>query len=335
MTGHTADILDLAREYLEKNRRTTGNIRLVDDTTDFFRVEVNSVLAFDHGSYLITGHAREGRFGLDDEAKPWVKTAVDLATGRRKIIKLVFYEKFRLRVGNIEYDCFRSPRKEARILDLARGREGFMQGIHTEDSHGNNVRILDYLPGPTFSRAVAETGEDFDVYFHRDLPRLLRLFRESVAAVGFLHHHGEKHGDIRRDHLLFNGNGNLAWIDFDYNYRHGEYIAGLDLFGLGNVLAYVVGRGDRILRDIYEQSPGVFETLTLDDMNLVYKHRLMNLQKLFPQVPDSLNRVLLRFSAGTEVFYDSVDEMLDELDRAIEELPEGEDHGPQTNPAGH
>ena len=66
--------------------------RVVTDTTEFFDIKRGDVLAVDGQSYLIRGHAREGRFGLDDEIKPWVKTALDLATGEKKIIKLVFYE---------------------------------------------------------------------------------------------------------------------------------------------------------------------------------------------------------------------------------------------------
>ena len=324
MTEPYADLLEKAREHLEKLGRYSKKIRIVHDTTNFFQVDVNDVLVLDPGAYLITGHAREGRFGLDEESKPWVKQAVDLSAGERKIIKLVFHEKFRLKVGSFEYDCFRSPKKEARILDLTSGLPNFMQGVHTNDEKNNNVRILEYLPGPTLSQAVADAAESYQDYCRRDLPGLLRHFREAAAGVAFLHRHGEKHGDIRRDHLLFTKTGRLAWIDFDYNYQHGEYIAGLDLFGLGNVLAYVVGRGDRILRDIHGQSPEVFDRLDEGDMNLVYKHRLMNLKKMFPQTPESLNHVLMHFSAGSEVFYDSVDEMLDDLDRALEDLPQGE-----------
>ena len=323
MSRGSDNYLEKAREYLSRNGRRDDNLRLVTDTTDFFKVEVNSVLVLEPGAYLVTGHAREGRFGLDDEAKPWVKKAVDLASDERKIIKLVFHENFKLKIGDIEYDCFRSPRKEARLLDLTRGLANFMQGEHTVDERGNSIRILDFLPGPTLSLAVADAAKDYEEYFHTDLPRLMRDFREAVDAVHFLHERGEKHGDVRRDHLMYSREGRLAWIDFDYNYRHGESIAGLDLFGLGNVLAYLVGRGDCILRDIHDHRPDIFERLVPDDMNLVYKNRLMNLKKMFPLLPESLNLILLHFAAGAEVFYDSAAEMLEDLDRAIDDLPGG------------
>ena len=44
---------------------------------------------------------------------------------------------------------------------------------------------------------------------------------------------GEKHGDIRRDHIIIDReSGNYRWIDFDFNYRHRENIYGYDLFGI-------------------------------------------------------------------------------------------------------
>jgi len=39
----------------------------------------------------------------------------------------------------------------------------------------------------------------------------------------------------------------------------------------------------------------------------------VNLRKLYPYIPVELNRVLLHFSAGSEVFYDSVEELTEDL----------------------
>jgi hypothetical protein len=75
------------------------------------------------------------------------------------------------------------------------------------------------------------------------LPEILEKFAESCRAIEFLHMHGENHGDIRRDHLwLEQGTGNYVWIDFDYTYEFQENPFGLDIFGLGNLLLYLVGK---------------------------------------------------------------------------------------------
>ena len=92
------------------------HFRIHTDTTDFFRVEYGDVVILGGKPYLIRHNAKEGRFGVDDEVKFWVKRAIDLETGILKIIKLVFYETFKARIGEIEFECFRSPKKEARIL---------------------------------------------------------------------------------------------------------------------------------------------------------------------------------------------------------------------------
>jgi hypothetical protein len=52
-------------------------------------------------AFLARNSAREGRFGLDDEVKHWVKRAIALSNGSMCIVKLVFYEKFTTRIGGI------------------------------------------------------------------------------------------------------------------------------------------------------------------------------------------------------------------------------------------
>ena len=68
--------------------------RIHTDTTYFFRVEYGNVVVLGVRPYLIRHNAKEGRFGVDDEVKFWVKHAIDLKSGSPKVIKLVFYEKF-------------------------------------------------------------------------------------------------------------------------------------------------------------------------------------------------------------------------------------------------
>jgi hypothetical protein len=313
--------LEMGRDFLIDIGRRDPEVRIVTDTTEFFQVDVGDVVLLESGAYLVRGHEREGRFGMDDSIKQWVKKAVDLETGGRKVIKLVFFEKFEIKVGTITYECFRSPRKEGRILDLVRDHPNFMQGFSTRDEKGNNVRVIDFIPGPTLSQYVGDLEMDHETYFHETLPNVLDLFIPCVAGLGLLHRNMEKHGDVRRDHLILGPDRHLSWIDFDYNYRHGEFIAGLDLAGLGNILIFLAGSGDVTVKEASEDYPEAFQRLTDGDISMVFRNRVANLQKLFPYIPDRLNNVLLHFSAGAEFFYNSVDELLDDLHRARADLP--------------
>lgn len=103
-------------------------LKVHTDTSDYFKVDYGDIVLLDERPYLIRQCAREGRFGLEDDVKFWVKRSIDLLDESPCIIKLVFYEKFTARVGGIEFDCFRSPRKEARILKLVKDHKNFMQG---------------------------------------------------------------------------------------------------------------------------------------------------------------------------------------------------------------
>jgi len=61
----------------------------------------------------------------------------------------------------------------------------------------------------------------------------------------------------------------------------------------------------------------VARTLVPGDFSLLARNRIVHLQKPFPYIPDSLNRILLHFSAGTEVFYETVEELHADLSLAL------------------
>jgi hypothetical protein len=299
------------------DRGGRGQIKIVRDTTDFFQVQFNDVIQIGDRAYLIRHNAKEGRFGLDDEVKHWVKRAIDLESEEHKIIKLVFYEKFMAHVGEIAFECFRSPKKEARILDLVKGHPNFMQGFSVKDEKDNVVRILDFIYGKALPRFVDDIVADHETYFFERFPAILDNFLQCVEAIRFLHDNGEKHGDIRRDHIFVDReSGDFRWIDFDFNYRHRENIYGYDLFGLGNILMYLAGKGDVLLQDLKRERPDVLDTLFEDDVNIVFHNRLANLRKAFPYIPERLNFVLMHFSRGARWYYEHTSQLLEDLREA-------------------
>jgi hypothetical protein len=146
---------------------------------------------------------------------------------------------------------------------------------------------------------------------------ILKDYIKLAEAIKFLHDHGEKHGDIRRDHIIKDRREeNYRWIDFDYNYWHRENMFGYDLFGLGNVLVYLAGYGDITIQDIKRYDQRAFQRLTSDDMNIIFHNRVINLQKIYPYIPDRFNLILLHFSAGAEIFYDDTEQFLNDLHEA-------------------
>jgi hypothetical protein len=301
--------------------RVPKQFSIITDTSDFFRVDYDDVVLLGDKPYLIRNNEREGRFGIDDQQKYWVKRARDLSNGSVKIIKLVFHERFEAKVGGIVFDCYRSPKKEAKILDLTRDHPRFMHGFSISDTSDNIIRVIEFIKGKTFADSILMLGKDHEDYFHNHLRFVLDEFIDLVKAIRFLHERGEKHGDIRRDHILKDEEtGNCRWIDFDFNYLHKENMFGYDLFGLGNILAYLVGRGDVTAQDLRQRASPAFGCLTADDMNIVFNNRVVNLRKLYPYVPEALNYILLHFSVGADTFYDNTDQLLNDLQEARENL---------------
>jgi hypothetical protein len=309
-------IHQMAARWLAADSRPE-DLRIHTDTSDFFALDAGDVVVLGGRPYLVRNSIREGRFGLEDEIKFWVKRSIDLVNGAMRIIKLVFYERFEATIGGITFDCFRSPRKEARILELVNNHPNFMHGSSIADEKGNIVRVLETISGPSLAAHVADIEQDHETYFYTSLPGVLENYLRCIEAIRFLHDHGEKHGDIRRDHILIdNETGHYRWIDFDYNYRHRENMYGYDLFGLGNVLIYLVGKGDVLLPDLCSRDPSILSRLSEGDMNIVFRNRLANLQMVFAYIPDSLNRVLLHFSRGANWFYEKTPQLLQDLYQA-------------------
>jgi hypothetical protein len=288
--------------------------KIITDTSDFFQVDYNDVVILAGVPYLIRNYTKEGRFGLDDEPKYWVRKAIDLTNRDAKVIKLVFHEEIEARVGDMIFKCVRSPGKEAAILEMVAGHRNFMQGIAIRDTAGNIVRILDFIQGKRLDELIFNLAADHEEFFYEHLPGYLTIYGEMVKAIGFLHDQGQKHGDIRRDHILHDRKtGDYRWIDFDYDYYHAANMFGYDLFGLGNILVFLVGGGDITVQQLQAKQSPLLAQLSPGDMNIIFNNRVANIQKIYPYVPDALNYILLHFSNGANLYYENTRQLLEDL----------------------
>jgi hypothetical protein len=245
---------------------------------------------------------------------------VDLATGDHKIIKLVFYEEFETQLGLVKVKCRRSPEKESAILERVQGHPRFMQGFTVLDPQGNRVRIIDFIRGKSLYYRLEALEQDHETYYYETLPEILPEIVACIEALADLHAQGQHHGDVRNDHLLFDvAAQQYRWIDFDYEVNYTDY----DLWGAGNVIAFVVGKGIHTFRGVRSQPdryPHLRQPLSEEDACLLAGYRVANLRKLFPYIDPDLNDVLLRFSEGAELFYESLSEQAADLRRVAAAL---------------
>ena len=312
-----------------KRHRVIKSVRqqpkIYTDTSDFTSITYGDIIHVDDRYFIIVGHTREGRFGIDSQIKPWVPKVHDLMSGEPYIIKLVFHETYELNIGQLKVTCFRSPEKEAQVLELVGENPYFMHGYSALDEAENLVRILDIVDGRRLDSHISKLGASHQQYVEEHLKDMLVHFLTSVAGIRLLHDNGLKHGDIRRDHIFVERDGGtFRWIDFDYDFYLPERPYAMDLFGLGNVLLFILGRQNFRVDDVLrhpDMGEKVMGTITTNDLSLMAQDRIYNLKKLFNYIPDSLNNILLHFSAGTQVFYNSVAEFQDDLQRAVDTLP--------------
>jgi len=134
----------------------------------------------------------------------------------------------------------------------------------------------------------------------------------SFEAIQFLKDSGLCHGDIRNDHIIIERKSKrFVWIDFD-------------LWSLGNILNFVVGKGIRTFHEVY--SSGLFSQQVRDniseaDASAFWQYRVMNLKKLYPYIPDALNDILLHFTVSTDSYYTGIGEVIRDLMDALTHLP--------------
>ena len=294
--------------------------RQFTDTTDFVAIDYGDEILIGGKRYIVKGFARETRFGLEDP-KFWVKRVADSETGERKIIKLTFFESFETYVGGVKTKCFRNPDKEGKILELVTIHPSFMHGEAHLDAKGNVVRVLDIVRGPNFFNYIDHFKIRYADYYQKVLPGILGKLVQAFEAIRFLHINGFRHGDIRNDHIIINrDNGTYVWIDFDYDYETTENPFGLDIFGLGNILIYSIGKGFHNLQMISSDERiygDLIDRVEPSDFSILNKRRFINLRKLYPTIPRTLNDILMHFSQGAHIYYEAVEELIEDLNRCL------------------
>ncbi len=297
--------------------------RVIEDTTNFVSIDYEDEILVGQRRYTVTGHEREFRYGIEDP-KYWVKRAVDKETKEKKIIKLAFFESFEITLGGVKVKRFRNPDKEGEILELVKDHPHFMHGRTYWDIKGNNVRILDVVPGENFFSYVDSINSGHEAYFQTILPGILGKLIEAFEAIGFLHSHGYKHGDIRNDHIIVERSiGDYVWIDFDYDHESTENPYALDLFGIGNVLLHAIGKGIHD-RHMIQRHPSMYgdlrDRLEPGDFSILDRYRFVNLKKMYPYIPLVLNDILMHFSRRANVYYDVVEEIIEDLNKGLNSI---------------
>nr|WP_321399994.1 protein kinase [uncultured Desulfobacter sp.] len=298
----------------------------IQDTGNFYNIDSGDILRIDGQTYKVIGHAKEQRFGIEDP-KFWVKKVINQTTKDIQYLKFAFFETFEINLGGVKINCFRSPDKEGNILDLVRGHSLFMQGKAFIDENKKNIRVLEVVRGPNFLQYLGNFSDmAYPVYFRTVLPGILRNLSKAFEGISFLHRNGFKHGDIRNDHLFVEkATGNYVWIDFDYDYETTENPFSLDIFGIGNILTYAIGKGFHTVYTI-KNNPKIYgdllDHLSDADFSILDQRRLVNLKKLYPVIPSTMNNILMHFSKHTEIFYERVDEIIEDIDRCVQAFDE-------------
>jgi len=303
-------------ELLDKVNEMTGwninprHFHVFTDTTDLMRIIRGNLVFIGGKYYIVKGNMHESRFGIDETPKYWVFDTIEMESGERKILKTVFDEEFYAHISILKIRCYRNPDKESKVLNITRNDSRFMQGYTRLDEKGNNVRIIDYIKGNTLFAYIPSIKKTHEEYFHEDLGNILWKLLHSILAIQFLHLNGLCHGDIRNDHIIIEKEtSRYRWIDFDLN----QDVTDFDLWSIGNLLVYAVGKGiitfDSVLKN-KNISDKIKNSLTRNDCSAFYNYRIMDIQKVFPYIPDKLGNLLRHFTMNPVGFLSDIKELI-------------------------
>ena len=72
-----------------------------------------------------------------------------------------------------------------------------------------------------------------------------------------------------------------------------------------------------MIRDDRRTYGDLIDRVDKSDFSIFNKRRLMNLKKLYEYIPVPLNNMLVHFSRGAEIFYETSDEIIEDLNRCL------------------
>ena len=66
-----------------------NRLKIVTDTSDWMNIIQGDVMRLDGKDFVVRGNMREPRFGIDEQPKYWVFSAVELGTGKEKMLHCI------------------------------------------------------------------------------------------------------------------------------------------------------------------------------------------------------------------------------------------------------
>lgn len=308
----------LCRRARELGVELRSDPRIFVDTSNYLDIDRGDILDLGGAFYLVLGNEHEGRFGLEEQPKYWVKHVLGLPGGEGYVVKLVFEESFTTRVAGNAFECTRSAAKEAHILEAVRDHPNFMHGRAVVDDGGNLVRIIEFIRGDTLlAHFGALGGLAHQEYTEQQLPHMLARIWHCFRGIAFLHERGLCHGDIRNDHIILDdSDGRARWIDFDFT----RPSLAFDVWSLGNVLNCVLAKGFVTFHNLKLTRPDLAAQVDPSDASAFFAHRVMNVDKIYPWIPRQLVPMLRRFSVAGTTRYERADQVVADLGECMDAL---------------
>jgi len=114
--------------------------------------------------------------------------------------------------------------------------------------------------------------------------------------------------------------GRYRWIDFDYDYKEKDDLTSHDVFEMGTLLAFVVGKDYLSYSQLKRISPEIASNLKPSDMLAIFPNQVANLKLVYPYIHDQINEIILRFAQGSQHEYSDAHMLAADIARVSELL---------------
>jgi hypothetical protein len=177
--------------------------------------------------------------------------------------------------------------------------------------------VIDFIQGKTVLKVLGDLEMTHERYVDEVLPRLLVEILDCFSGIVGLHDRGLCHGDIRNDHLILDSqDGRARWLDFDFVRASLVF----DVWTMGNVLNCVLAKGFVTFHGLRQSRPDVRDRVDGRDASAFFRHRVMNVDRLFPYLPPCFAAMLRRFCAGATVRYERAEQIASDLGACLDGL---------------
>lgn len=247
----------------------------------------------------------------------WLRTstyrAEDLESGKSVVLKFQGKGK---KCSGYERDFF------AKVPS----HDNIVRGYSLVDESGDILIVTEFTEGEKLQDYLSEFGVDHKRYFLESFPEILNNFMGAIRGVEHIVKNGF-YNEFAIYHIWIDKKtGRYILFDFDLPSTELSKLQALKdlesstISNIGGSLCEIVAPLGIYEYEAVHDEEMYFDELGITDADFNEYNLLVDLQKVYPYIPDELNKILLRFGRDASNPYTSISELYSDLESVVKLL---------------